>query len=479
MRAAALAVLLALATGPAPAQVDVATDPFLLIDGLTPYMEADDIEGAWRHLDRGIHEARRSAALTPDWALVFAVLADSIRNIGENPLYALRIVDEGLELARQGGPAYAEEAAALEVSRAYALADLGRFDEAVTAATLALPALRARFGDAAADDLAGYVQDWARGDLTIFNTSALTLARRALDAADAAFDRGDHVAALTAAARADLPQGAGFDPVETALLRAEARALSGRALFLMGRRPEAIATLDEGAGTLLEPGWQAAPPRWRVAVPDDAVTRARLTELFFWRARGAVGAGDHATATAALRLAEGLNDRPEWRATLLMPQVQMAQARGDALAADALLARAGAEAEARGDAGYTALMAFYRATSQAAMAPTWDAVDLPRLLRATEAALAAAGPGSVVDPAFVRTEAATFLVGAGAHAEALRLLRAIDRPGDLRTDHQRSERRRQAETHLSAAHAIASRDPGALCPDVPGMGCAVMTGAFR
>ncbi|MFN4171658.1 MAG: hypothetical protein ACK4GW_07885 [Pseudorhodobacter sp.] len=471
---AALALSLALGIGPVAAQPSDAANPYAIIDSLAPFMETGDMDGAWRHLDRAIRDAKRLGPLTPDWALIFAMLADSIRTLGENPAYALRIVEEGLDLARQGGPDYSDEAAALEVSRAYILADLGRFDEAVTAATLALPSMRARFGDQAADDLESYARDWSKGDLTAFNTSALTLARRALDQADEAFDRGDHIAGLTAAARADLPPDAGFAPKDSTLLRAEVRALTGRALFLMGRIPQARAALQEGVATILEPGWQGADPVWRVPVPQEVVTRARLTELFFWLSRTAIESDRLDEAGAALRIAETLNDREVWRGTLLLPQVQIAQARGDEAGADALLARAEADAQALGDDAFAALMAFYRVANRAAMAPTWDAVDVSGLLQVTEATLAAALPGTTsIDPDFVRTEAAGFLTSAGAHDEALRLLRGIDRDRPARTDHQRRERRRQAETHMAAAHALASRDPSAFCPQVAGMGCVV------
>jgi hypothetical protein len=470
------AFLLATSASPAlPRQLEL-PDPYQLIDNLAPFMETGDMDGAWRHLDRGIREAKRLGPLSPDWALVFAMLADSIRNIGENPAYALQIVEEGLDLARSGGNAYSDEAAALEVSRAYILADLGRMTEAAEAATLALPSLRARFGEAAAEDLAQYASDWAQGDLTIFNTSALTLARRALDEAEAAFDRGDHIAALTAAGRADLPTSAGFDPVETALLRAEMRALTGRALFLMGRIPEARAALSDGVAAMLEPGWQEGAPVWRRPPPSEAKTRERLTELFFWLARGAIDEGEPDQAEAALRLAETLNDRPDWRGTLLLPQVQIAQARGDEAGADALLAQAETEAEGRGDTSFAALMRFYRAANQAAMAPTWDAVDIPRLLRVTEATLAAAEPGNTaIAPDFVRREAAGFLTGAGAHHEALALLRGATTDTPARTDQQRRDRRRRAEIHIGAAHAIASGVEGSSCPDVDGMGCVILT----
>jgi len=482
VRALVLAVLVLLSPpGAAFSRQTDLPDPYDLIESLAPFMETSDMDGAWRHLDRSIRQAKRLGPLSPDWALVFAMLADSIRNIGENPAYALQIVEEGLDLARSGGIDFSDEAAALEVSRAYILADLGRFDEAVAAATLALPSLRARFGDQAADDLQGYARDWAKGDLTIFNTSALTLARRALDEAEAAFDRGDHIGALTAAARADLPPSAGFDPDATAILRAEMRALTGRALFLMGRIPEARVALAEGVAAVLEPGWQEGAPVWRFDPFQDPTTRARLTELFFWLARSVLDAERPDEASAALRIAETLNEKAEWRGTLLLPQVQIAQARGDEAAADALLAVAETDAEARGDSGFAALVRFFRATNQAAMAPTWEAVDVQRLLRVTEATLAAAAAANTaISPDFVRKEAAGFLAGAGAHQEALNLLRGADVLAPARTDQQRRDRRRLAEIHIGAAHAIASDMAEAFCPaEVPGMGCVVYATALR
>jgi hypothetical protein len=472
MRAAALSWALALLAAPTAAQMP---DPFALIDGAGPFIAAGDMDGAWRHLDRGIRAARRLGPLTPDWSIALAMLADSIRNRGDNPAYALLIPEEGLALARAGGAAHAQEAALLEVSRAYALADLGRLDEA--AAVLAAPTLGALFGAGAEADLRADAATWAGGDLGALNTSALVLARRALDAAEAALDRRDPLAALTEAARAELPEGAGFPEAELRLLRAEARALTGRALVLSGRAAEAAAALDEGAAALLAPGWQAGgPPVWQVEVPQPS--RARLTELFFWRARAAIAAGEDGVALAALALAEGLNDRADWRVTLLLPQVQVAQRRGDEAGADAILARAGAAAEARGDADMALLVAFYRAANQAAMAPTWEAVDAPRLIAVARAAAQAGARGdSVIDPAFVLTEAAAGLPAALMPAEVLALTReaaALSPPGAPATAAARAQLRKRAEAHLAAAHALDAARPGAICPDEPGRGCALI-----
>lgn len=473
MRAAALAILLLAA----PVAAQAPPDPYALIEGAGPFIAADDMEGAWRHLDRGIRDARRRGPLSPDWSIALAMLADSIRNMGDNPAYALLVADEGLALARQGGADYAQEAALLEVSRAYALADLGRFPEAASAAALAAPVMGRLFGEGAEADLRAHAADWARGDLSVLNASALVLARRSLDAAEAALDRRDVLTALTEAARADLPEGTGFAEADLRLLRAEARALMGRALFLSGRIAEAAAALDEGAAALLAPGWQAGgAPQWRVEVPQGS--RNRLTELFYWRARAAVESGDGALALAALALAEALNDRPDWRVTLLLPQVQVAQAQGDEAAADAVLARAGAAAAARGDGDMVLLLAFYRAANQAAMAPTWEAVDAPRLIASARAAAEAGAKGdSVIDPAFVLTEAAAGLPAATLPAEVLALARqaaASAPPGLPATAAARAQARKRADAHLAAAHALDAARPGAVCPEEPGRGCALI-----
>ena len=95
----------------------------------------------------------------------------------------------------------------LEVARAYALADLGRFDDAVAAATLALPMLRAAFGDGTADDLAGNVAEWQAGRMSILNESALDLARKAIARAETAVDESDQATVLAEASRAILPPG--------------------------------------------------------------------------------------------------------------------------------------------------------------------------------------------------------------------------------------------------------------------------------
>ena len=93
-------------------------------------------EEVYAMLGDALRQARRDGRLTRDWAIIYAMLTDGARNTLQNPSYALQLADEGLALIA-GDPEQRDYRAILRVTRAYALADLGRLDDAVRAARLA------------------------------------------------------------------------------------------------------------------------------------------------------------------------------------------------------------------------------------------------------------------------------------------------------------------------------------------------------
>ena len=457
-------LLLCLLLGaPAQAQTRIGADGNVTLDVAAVAEETlrlfsdGGADASFRYLDATIRDARGRGWLTADAGLLFAMYADALRNIRANPGDALRIADEGLGLSRSGTPKDPREVLMLEVARAYALADLGRFDGAVAAATLALPMLRAAFSDGTADDLAGYVAEWQAGRMSILNESALDLARKAIGRAETAVDASDQTTVLAEASRAILPPEAAFDPGQVALVNAEARALAGRTLNLLRRGPEARAMLAEGVAGLYGADWArhaAAQPA--VQVPE--ASRDRITQLFYWLARSGIDSGDRALAVAALLPAERYGAGTEWQGIILLVRMQLAVMDGDVAAVDALTGQAAAAARAAGDEDFARLAEFYRATSHASMVPGWDEVDVRDLVQTARAAMAHAVPGSAIDGGFVRGQLASLLIQTGSEALA-----------------HASRMRSLAELHLFAAHALDSRRPGATCFDAAsGRGCVIV-----
>ena len=439
-------------------------------------------DASFRYLDATMRDARGKGWLDANSGVLFAMYTDALRNLRLNPAYALRVADEGLALIRAGHPQDPRDAMLLEVSRAYALADLGRFEDAVEAGTLAMPAMRDAFGtDKTTDDLASYIAEWKAGHWTAFNTSALDMARKALDRAEAAMDRSDNAAVLSEAARAILPPGSGFGAGDVALLTAEARSLSGRALYLMRRPEDAKAVLLAGAETLFGPDWfRKADPQPLVPVPDAA--RERITQLFYWLARTAIDGGDRALAEAALPLAERYAPDSDWQGTVLFGWMQLAVVDGDRARVDRLIDRVVTAARADNREDFARLAEFYRATSHASIMPTWDAVDVVELVRTARAALDYAVPGSSVDGGFVEGELASFLVqtgnlGMGIEASRAAIMEEMMRRGSQTGPEAAAHATRMrslAEMHLYAAHALDSRRPEAVCFDKDdGRGCVI------
>ena len=485
MKALLLCLLLC---APAQAQTKIGADGNLTLDVGAVAEETlrlfsdGGADASFLYLDATIRDARGRGWLTADAGILFAMYADALRNIRLNPGYALRIADEGLGLIRSGTPQDPREAMMLEVTRAYALADLGQFDAAVAAATLALPTLRAAFSDSTADDLAGYVAAWQAGRLGALNESALDLARKAIARAEVAVDASDLATVLAEASRAILPPGAAFDPGQVALVNAEARALAGRALYLLRRGDEARAMLGEGVAGLYGADWavrDAAQP----VVPVPGASRDRITQLFYWLARTGIDSGDRALAVAALRQAERYAVGTEWQGIILLVRMQLAVMEGDVAAVDALTGQAAAAARAAGDEDFARLAAFYRATSHAAMVPGWDEVDVLELVQTARAAMDHAVPGSSIDGGFVQGELASFLIQTGNLGAGLAAVREAEMDETLQrggltgpeAEAHASRMRRLAELHLFAAHELDSRRPGATCFDAAtGRGCVIV-----
>lgn len=413
IRALALALLLAL---PVQAQTDEPRDWDAVMQAIGAALETGDADDAFLVINRALRTARAEGRLTPDWAIFFAMAADHMRNIRNNPAFALALTEEGLALIA-GDPDQEDFAAALRVSGAYALADLGRMDEAVRAARLSLPAFRSVFGDEDADDLESYVALWAEGQLSEFNTSALDLARDALDSAQSAANDGAYGRAISLAGSALLPPGGDLDPGAVRALNARAELLIAGSLRALGRTQDAangyLRTINHLARAPWQPG--STTDWWPEAAEPEG--GALLFGAFQSLAGMAISAGAIDLATAALTSADAFATSPEDQIALLFYQAVLATRDGNTDRALAIIADSRARALGAGQMTTVAMADFYAAqvtilaTQMAGAEP-----DPAPLIASAEAALAL---GDAIDTVTILTDTARFLTRTPDHVAAL------------------------------------------------------------
>ena len=123
------------------------------------FEDGGDPDRIYQYLTQTVRTSRALGRNEPDFAIFYAMLADHLRNVELNPVYALQVAEEGLGLIA-GDPAQSDFATILQVTRSYALADLGRLDEAYRQAQLILPTYGALFNQ---DTVADYAQDAETG----------------------------------------------------------------------------------------------------------------------------------------------------------------------------------------------------------------------------------------------------------------------------------------------------------------------------
>lgn len=466
------------------------SDPNVLVEETLRLGTADDMDGAYDLLARGLQAARTADALSPDWGIVFAMMVDMVRNWRENPAYALMLADEGLAVVAPNAAEAQDVIGILNVSRSYALADLGRLDEAVQVGRLAEPQLRRDFGDQIADDYLAEIATWEQGTTSKENgVSPMVMAERSRKDAEAALDQSDYPRALTLAAQAMLPQDSGLPAAEVLLSNADAMRLTGRALYGMGKRDQALDAFLVAGSLALGPDWYVqADPTWQV---DVSAATEQMTDLMVWLARTLMDAagGDAeylALARRSADLADQLTPRGATRFTTAYMRSSLALAEGNPERARDELLAAAALARSEGQEDYALLAEFYVQTTAAAEAPTGDAIDTGALVAAADAAIdhARVNPGAIIDPGFVAGETAAFLVMTDRSDAALEFARqafaarmaglAASGGTGLGDEAWRQNTRSLAQTLLQAASRRDGEAPGANCPDVAGVGCVII-----
>lgn len=485
MRGLVLWLLMAL-----PAMAAELPDPNDVVDRALELGQADDMEGAYEVLAEGLQAARNAGDLPPDWGIVFALMTDMVRNFRENPAYALMLAEEGLAVVAPNAGQAQDIIGILNTSRSYALADLGRLDEAVQVGRLTEPQLRANLGDKVADDYLAEIAAWEAGATTKESgVSPMALAGRSRVEALAALDEGDYARALTLAAQAMLPEGTQLPLDEVRLNNADAMRLTGRALYGMGRKDEALDALLLGAAFALGSEWfDQDVPAWQVKVEGS---EEQLTDLMIWLSRALMEFGDQGTLflTLARRtadMADSVSPKGPTTFTTAYIRSSLAMAEGDTEGALSELRAMAGRARAEGLEDYALLSEFYVQTQSAAAAATGEEINTAALIAAAEAALAfaQANPASVIAPGFVAEETAAFLAMTGETDQTLDFARRAFRArvdwltasgsGGLGDDAYRRNTRQLAQTLLQAASRKDGTRPGAICPEVAGVGCVII-----
>ncbi|MDX8437387.1 hypothetical protein RFN25_28690 [Mesorhizobium abyssinicae] len=370
-----------------------------LADRIDPFAVAEKAAEAYRKNDsypevRGmfseaLRDARRRGELTPDFAIIYAMYADTTRFDG-NPAFALQLADEGLSLLLGAQQPDADMKNSLLVSRAYALADLGRYKEAIETVTITALWMGERFGEAQRKQLEDQARSWAKNaDAGQALPSAAELALDLAGKADQALAAGNTELALTLASRAMLPGDTGLAGDDVDFQNAHCQSISGTAYAFEGRNTLAVTALRRAADLLVASPWDGqSKPKLRNLALTDAGWRRLTWSVFSRLAAAAVATGDRKAAAAAIDIASDFAATPEQRFALLSQQAGLAFSSGDYRRAEETFRKSEADAALSGDAVNAALSRFYVAI--AVLARGDGAPDGPAVRDLLQAATAAA-----------------------------------------------------------------------------------------
>ena len=377
---------------------------------------------------QALRDARHDGKLDPGFAILYAMYSDLARYDG-NPAFALQLADEGIALTLTEVPPDENLKNTLLVSRAYALAELGQYQQAVEGVAITALWMGEHFGDEARTDLEAMARGWA-GQAAVAGgdgkfPSAVELSIDLLKKADDALNARDTRTALTLASRATLPENTALAPEDVAFMNARAHSVSGQAYAYEGRQRLAVIALRRAADLVVAEPWDGkSKPRLRGQVEREEGWKLLAWTIFSHLASAAVGAKELDMAQAAIDAASQLATTPEQRFTLLVQQAGLAFSSKDYARAVDVFSRGRRDAEAAGDAENAALARVYVAIARLSSAPE-DAVpaeEAELLEAASDAANVMADDPQMVE--YVLTTAVRMAVGnTGSTTAALPLAR--------------------------------------------------------
>jgi tetratricopeptide (TPR) repeat protein len=338
-------------------------DPFAIVDdAMAAYQLRQDYADTRAVLSKGLRDAGEQGALSPGFAVVYAIYSDTARFEG-NASFALHLADEGLRLARTQEEVDREFENMLLVSRAYALAELGRYQEAVDSARIPAVWMGERFGADSRSDLESEISNWAaRGSSSGASElpDAVQLALDLLQQAEKRANEGDTTAAHGLASRAMLPGSTAIDEMSLGFVNGWSHAVSGYAFRLEGRPDAALRAFKRAAAEIAGGDWIDAGGK---GLPEDFVAepggRSLAWDIFSNIGAMAVMLNDVELASAALGLAERFASTPERRFTILVQRSAVLLAQNDFVAAEAEMRRSADDAARNGDAANAALAELY------------------------------------------------------------------------------------------------------------------------
>lgn len=445
-------------------------DPFGLVDRAMAAYQAEERYSDMRAvLSAGLRAASAEGSIGEDFAVVYAIYSDMARFEG-NAAFALQLADEGIRLVHAQDQVDREYENMLLVSRSYALADLGRYEEAVKYSRIPAIWLGERFGTGARKAFEAEIANWngtlAGGEAPL--PDAVQLAVDLLNEAESLANEGATDKAHALASRAMLPASAGLDALSLRFINGWSQAVSAYAFQKEGRSEAALALMLQAADTILGFPWD---PTKDLLLPDDLV-RDEGAQSLLWDIFSNIGAfasaaqQDPILATAALNVAEHWATTSPRRFTLLVQRAAVMMLNKDYRGAEATMTRSAREAEAAGDRPNAALAKLY-AVLASFYHTTPESGDHLRLLKAAEEAA-----GTALDLGqreFILTTAVrqASMIGMPTHLMLPIARQAMvafrERQGLLGTDSvgrdaTRRERRRFLETIVAAELGSAVRE---------------------
>lgn len=396
MKRLLLIAALALSTVPASAHH---IDPYELAEKAAKAYEANDSYPEVRAMfSQALRDARHDGKLDPGFAIVYAMYADLTRFDGDAS-FALQLADESIALTLTENPPDENMRNSLLVSRAYALADLGRYQEAVESVAITALWMGERFGDKARTELEATAKGWAEqaGVSSGVDTKlppAVDLATDLLEQAQEALTMRDTRTALMLSSRALLPAGTGMRRIDVDYLNARGHLVMGVAYFQEGRHGLAIVALRRAADLLSVEPWDGkSKALLRPEVLNDEKSSTNAWHVFSYMSTVAQALNDWDLVAAAVDSSEQFANMPSRRFSLLSQRSTIAfQARNYA-EAEAIMRRSEVAAVESGDALNAALARMYVGIVRLAAASGTPSASAEgaELVRLAEAAVTAAG----------------------------------------------------------------------------------------
>lgn len=378
------------------------TPPMAHADHIDPYEiagQAGEVYGrndsyaeVRAHFSRALRDARHDGPLPPELAIVYAMYSDTARFDGD-PSFALQLADEGLALITDANEPDEDAKNSLLVSRAYALADMGQYQQAVETVAITALWMGKRFGPKDQADLEALAREWsakaaASGGDGKF-PSAVQLAIDLLGEADEALNERDTRSALGLASRATLPEGTSLSQQDVDFVNARASNIAGQAYAYEGRSALAYGSLRRAADLVLAQPWDGvAAPVMRSESSNDEGWRSLTWTTLTHLASAAIGVAELAVAQAALDLAAPLSGSPEDRFSVMVQQAGISFRTRDYRKAEEAFLKGQRDAEAAGDAKNASLAKVYVAIAKLSYAGDDTAKELEAELLAAASAAA-------------------------------------------------------------------------------------------